>query len=88
MTGLSLYALNQGLQEARRIIRDAAGYSFAMGIVPFAPEFKRQAEQALDVLEHQARCWRVATLFRESQDRRRTDLSAIEREVVIADGRG
>jgi hypothetical protein len=37
-----------GIVEAHRIIRDAVGYNFGGEVVPFAPEFKALALDAID----------------------------------------
>jgi hypothetical protein len=88
MADLSLHALTEGLQQARRIIRDAAGYHHAGETVAFAAEYKRQAERALEELEMQARLWRVHSEFAKWRDRQREDMAAIEREVDLPwDGR-
>lgn len=39
-----------GIAQARRIIREAAGYYFGGELIPFAPEFKSLALDALDAL--------------------------------------
>lgn len=82
---LSLYALDQGIREARRIIRDAEAFDHAKERVLFAPEFKAQA---LEELENQARLWRAARELRAAGLRHRLDIEAIEREVPVSfDGR-
>lgn len=81
---LSLHALDQGIREARRIIRDAEAFDHARERVLFAPEFKKAALAALDELEREARLWRTATELHAANLRHRLDIEAIEREVPLS----
>ena len=83
---LSWYRLSEGLREARRIIRDTAGYHFAGSIVPVAPEFKQQALDALDAIEHEANLFRCSREFAKWRERRKAEIHDVE--VAIGDGRG
>ena len=80
---LSLYRLTEGLTQARRIIRDANGYSHAGECIPFAAEFKRDALLALDELESQARLWRISHEFAKWRERQKADYLTLEREVQL-----
>jgi hypothetical protein len=42
--------MEAGLQQASRIIREAAGFYFGGEIMPFAPEFKRLALNAIRIM--------------------------------------
>jgi hypothetical protein len=43
--------IQTGIHEARRIIKDAAGFYFGGELIPFAPEFKALAFAAIEELE-------------------------------------
>lgn len=83
---LSWKRLDDGLREARRFIRDAETFSHAKELIPFAPECRKLALEALDAIEHEALLWRTHREFARWRDRQRAEIHDVE--VLIADGRG